>query len=133
MSNHLCFCFHIQVTSVIFSDDLSDGDWHTVYWVRGQTSINIIQGESSLSLATDFDPYHALVSPGISVYIGAKPYQTGKKPPMRHALVEMTIINSQYLEYSDLKVPLISTNMIWTYSIFLFKLQFLLPQTTDIL
>ena len=89
---------------MIFSDDLSDGIWHTVYWVRGQTSINIIQGESSLSLATDFDPYHALVSPGISVYIGAKPYQAGKKPPMRHAHIEMKIINSQYLEYSYLKV-----------------------------
>ena len=40
--------------------------------------MSIIQDESSLSLATEFDPYHATINPGISVYVGAKPYQAGK-------------------------------------------------------
>lgn len=71
----------ISVTSVTFTNDFSDGIWHEVRWVRGQMAINITQGQSSLLLSTDFDPYIASVSPEINVYFGAKPFKTGKDKP----------------------------------------------------
>ena len=67
------------MSSVTFDEDLSDAVWHTVEWVKGQTYINITQGERSLSLTTDFNPYHSLVSPRINIYVGGKPYLAGKR------------------------------------------------------
>ena len=74
-TSNLC---SFSVTSVTFTDDLSNGTWHQVNWVRGQTSINIVEGERSLPLATEFYPYASSVSPEVKIYVGAKPFQTGE-------------------------------------------------------
>ena len=88
-----------------FTDDLSDGTWHQLNWVRGQTSINIVQSEKSLPLATNFDPYSNSVSPEIKVYVGAEPFQTGENLMHRFRCL---IVRHKLLVYSGADMLCIS-------------------------
>ncbi|KAH3795500.1 protein crumbs homolog 1-like [Dreissena polymorpha] len=58
-----------------FIDTLSDGEWHTIFWVKGHDLLTVYQGLRSLSLETKFSVFQ--YQPVVRVFAAGKPFQPG--------------------------------------------------------